>query len=404
MRAGETLETPWDQLTSILDAIDEMVYVADPETFEILYANPAKRRLFGENIVGRKCYDAFQGLDSPCDFCTNPMIFGRHLGKTHTWEFQNRKSGNWVRCIDRAIRWSDGRTVRFELAIDIHDRKVAEQALMASEQKYRQLVENIHEVIYAADTIGTITYVSPAIQSLTGYSPSEIEGRHFSEFIYHEDAEYLMERYGNALSGQARPAEYRLQAKSGGYRWVRTFTTPVRAGDELIGLQGVLSDITDLKETEEALKERERDLTNKTEHLEEVNAALRVLIEKREKDKDDLEEQVLRNVKQLVNPYIEKLKKMADGTKQKAYLDVIEKNLEGVTSAFSKDLSFRYQSLTPTELQIAALIREGKSTKQIAEVMNVSSRTVESHRKNVRKKMGLREKKGNLRTTLLSIK
>ena len=529
LRAGETLDTPWEQLISIFDAIDEKVYIADPKTYEIVYANPAKKRLFGKDIVGRKCHTVFQGLDKPCDFCTNPLILGENFGKTHIWEFKNRKTGNWIRCIDRAIRWSDDRVVRFELAIDIHDRKIAEEALQESEKKYRHLVENIREVIYVTDTVGTVTYVSPAIGPLTGYTPSEIEGRHFSEFILNEDAEYLIKGYGNALSGQGRPAEYRLLTKSGDYCWVRTFTTPVRRGDEVIGLQGVLADITeyrktvtalqesdarqrelletmnegftivdergirtyankkvceilgytveemigrpatdfleaenaeiwrqefekrkrgysnpyeltwntkdgkevhtiispktiydesgsfkgsfsvitditDLNKAEEALQEREKELTSKTMHLEDMNAALRILLEKREKDKEELEEKVLRNVKQLVTPYIEKLKKVADGRKQRAYLDVIEKNLGSITSAFSKDLNFRYQSLTPAEIQIAGLIREGKSTKEIADMMNLSGRTIESHRKNLRKKMGLKDKKANLRTTLLTIK
>jgi two-component system cell cycle sensor histidine kinase PleC len=404
LRAQGTLNKPWEQLISIFDAIDEGVYVADPETYEILYANPAKKSLFGKDIVGKKCYAVFQDLDKPCDFCTNPLILGKNLGKTNVREFKNRKTGNWIRCIDRAICWSDNRIVRFELAIDIHDRMIAEEALRASEEKYRRLVENIHEVIYSTDTIGTVTYVSPAIEPLTGYSPAEIEGRHFSEFIFGDDVEYLVSRYGNALSGQATPAEYRLLTKSGGYRWVRTFTKPIRYGDEAIGLQGVLSDITNLKRSEEALKEREKELTSKTIHLEEMNAALRVLLEKRERDKEELEEQVLRNVKQLVAPYIEKLKKVADGRKQRTYLDVIEKNLGSITSAFSKDLNFRYQNLTPTEFQIAGLIREGKSTKEIAELMNLSDRTVESHRKNLRRKMGLKDRKVNLRTTLLTIK
>jgi PAS domain S-box-containing protein len=529
LKAQGTLNEPWEQLISIFDAIDEKVYVSDPNTHEILYANPAKKSLFGEHIVGQKCYRVFQGLDEPCDFCTNHLILGENLGKTQIWEFQNRKTGGWVRCIDRAIRWSDGRMVRFEMAIDIHDRKVAEEALQESERKYRQLVENIREVIYSTDAIGAITYVSPAVERLTGYTPSEMEGRHFSEFIFGDDVEYLVSRYGNALSGQERPAEYRILTKSGGYRWVRTFTASVREGDEQIGLQGVLSDITEyrdalaalqesegrhrelletmnegfvivdeneiaiyvnrrfaemlgyeagelfgkpasmildesnaqkfrekfakrrqgdsatyemnlegkngqrvvalvapkpvfgkdgsfkgsfatvtdvteLKKTEDELREREKELSSKTSHLEEMNAALRVLLEKREMDKGDLEEKVLLNVKQLITPFIEKLKRVVDGMKQKAYLDVIEENLRSITSDFSRDLHFRYQNLTPTESQIAGLIRDGRTSKEIAGLMNLSDRTIESHRKNLRKKMGLKDKKVNLRTTLLTIK
>jgi len=134
LKAEQTLHEPWAQLMSIFDAIDEKVYVSDPVTHEILYANPAKKAVFGQDIIGQKCHKAFQGLEVPCDFCNNHMIFGENLGKTHIWEFQNRKNGNWLRCIDRAIRWSDGRMVRFEIAIDIQARKTVEEALQASEK------------------------------------------------------------------------------------------------------------------------------------------------------------------------------------------------------------------------------------------------------------------------------
>jgi len=404
LQAKERFEDPWDQLIAVFDAIDEKVYVADPETYEIIYANPAKMAIFGDDIVGGKCYTVFQGLDKPCDFCTNPIILGENFGKTHIWRFKNRKTGKWMRCIDRAIRWRDGRIVRFELAVDIHDLKSAEEAARESEQKYRQLVENIHEAIYTTDRKGIVTYVSPAIEAMTGFSPSEILGRHFSEFILSNDAEYLVSRYPKALLGQGRPAEYRLLTKSGDHRWVRTITRRIHRDGEVIGLQGALADITDLKKTEEALKEREKELTKGTADLEEANAALRILLDKRERDKAELEEKVLLNVRQLVSPFIDRLRKVTDGRKRKGYVNAVEANLQSITSSFSRDLQFRYETLTPTEVRIAALIKEGNSTREIAELMDLSYRTVESHRKNLRRKMGLKDKKMNLRTMLLSIK
>ena len=114
-----------EQLLSIFDSIDEVIYVADPETYEILYANETCRRHFGE-IVGRRCYEGLQARDKPCPFCTNDRILGENLGKTHIWEFQNRKTNHRFRCIDRAIRWPDSRWVRCELAIDIEEQKRAE--------------------------------------------------------------------------------------------------------------------------------------------------------------------------------------------------------------------------------------------------------------------------------------
>jgi PAS domain S-box-containing protein len=393
---GDMFEAPLEQLVSLFEAIDEKIYVADPETHQILYVNGAMERSFGKELLGGKCHKMFQGLEEPCDFCTNPLIFGKNLGRTHVWEFKNRKTHRWRRCIDKAIRWNGGRMVRFEMAIDIHGLKVAEEALQESEKKYRRLVENIHEVIYSIDQKGTIIYVSPAIESFTGFSPSEMEGRHFSRFIFQEDFGRIVDRFQEALSGQGRPTEYRILTRTGEYRWVRSFSKPIREGHEVKGIQGVLSDITEQKEAEEELR-------TKAGHLEEMNAALRVLLEKRERDRLELEEKMLLNVQAMVMPYLEKLKRITKDEKQKAYLEVMESNLQRITSSFSGDLRFRYHTLTRSELQIAGLVRDGKNSKEIAELLNLSYRTVESHRKHLRKKLGLKNKKANLRTTLLAV-
>ena len=113
------------QLLSIFDGINEIVYVADPDTYEILFMNQHTKEIFGE-AVGRICHQVFQGKDRPCEFCTNEIIFGEKKGQAHVWEFYNENVARWFRCIDRAIRWPDGRMVRYELAMDITEAKLAE--------------------------------------------------------------------------------------------------------------------------------------------------------------------------------------------------------------------------------------------------------------------------------------
>ncbi len=127
------------QLLSIFDSIDEVIYICDPETYEVLYVNEALRK-FWRNAVGTKCYRTFQNLAEPCPFCTNDRIFGENLGKTYIWEFQNKATKRWFRCIDKAIRWPDGRMVRYEMAIDITDRKLAEEELARHRQHLEELV------------------------------------------------------------------------------------------------------------------------------------------------------------------------------------------------------------------------------------------------------------------------
>ena len=153
-------QTSNKELISIFDSIDEHVYVTDPETYEILYVNSAVKAQFGKNVVGKKCYKVFQNSEAPCDFCTNPLIFGENAGKTHIWEFQNKVDKRWYRCIDRAINWPDGRMARYEMAIDIHERKQMEEALRESEEQYRSLVESSEEVIAIVNSEGVYSFVN----------------------------------------------------------------------------------------------------------------------------------------------------------------------------------------------------------------------------------------------------
>ena len=151
------LEEERKQLLSMFGSMDEVVYVAAPETYELLYMNEAARQQWGEGI-GQKCYRVLQKLDSPCPFCTNDHIFGGHAGRSYIWEFQNKINQHWYRCIDRAIRWPDGRMVRFEMAIDITDRKRAEEqirilsskVLEAHEMERKLVAQEIHDSIGAS--------------------------------------------------------------------------------------------------------------------------------------------------------------------------------------------------------------------------------------------------------------
>jgi|GEM_PF-2428001 len=128
-----TLETERGQLLSIFDSINEPIYVSDPDTYELLYVNEAFKKLWGDN-VGARCHQVLQGLDQPCGFCTNARIFGANTGEPCIRESQNLVTDRWFRCIDRAIRWPNGRWVRCEMAIDITARKKAEEDLRLAKE------------------------------------------------------------------------------------------------------------------------------------------------------------------------------------------------------------------------------------------------------------------------------
>ncbi len=127
------------ELLSIFDSVDEPIYVSDPVTYEILYVNQAIKTRFG-NVLGQKCFKVFQDLDKPCPFCTNDKIFGENIGRVYVWDFQNKVDKNWYRCIDKAIRWADGRMVRYEIAIKINDIKQREMALAEEKEMLEKMM------------------------------------------------------------------------------------------------------------------------------------------------------------------------------------------------------------------------------------------------------------------------
>lgn len=153
---------------------------------------------------------------------------------------------------------------------------------------------------------------------------------------------------------------------------------------------------------EQRVEERTQELRLKSESLEEMNTALKVLLKKREEDKKELEEKVIYNIKEMVQPFMEKLGRTHLDKRQRTFLEILESNLDDIVSPFAKKLSTRYLNLTPSEIQIADLVKHGKTTKEIAELLILSTRTIESHRDSIRKKLGIKNQKANLRTHLMS--
>lgn len=160
-------------------------------------------------------------------------------------------------------------------------------------------------------------------------------------------------------------------------------------------------EIAERKQAEELLMHRSTELDAKSRTLEEANIALRVMLEAREVDRKELEERVVSNIKDLVMPYVKKLKKQRLNQEQAALVEIVGTNLNNVLSPFRQNLSSKYLDLTPREIEIAHLIKDGKSSKEIAETLNTSLRTVEFHRENLRKKIGIQNRRANLRSHLL---
>ncbi len=173
-----------------------------------------------------------------------------------------------------------------------------------------------------------------------------------------------------------------------GQKWLTVIVDPVKnEKGEIVGAVHVVRDVTEKKTAE-------IEIENKTKELEEMNSALEVLLRKRAKDKTELEEKVLSNVKNLIQPYLRKLQKITHNDQQATYLRLIESNFKDILSPLP---------FTPTEIKMSSLIKNGETNKEIAQILNISIKTVEFHRDNIRKKLGLKNKKINLRSFLLSL-
>jgi len=161
--------------------------------------------------------------------------------------------------------------------------------------------------------------------------------------------------------------------------------------------------ITPVIKAQEDLKKKEIELSQQKKMLEDSNTALRVLLEHRQKDRVRMEENVLANVRKLVKPYLEELRFQKQNDRNRNLVDIIESRLDELTSPFLNRLSSIHRLLTPREIDVAVLVREGKTSKEIAELLIVSVSAVNFHRKMIRKKVGLANEKSNLRSYLLGL-
>jgi len=175
------------------------------------------------------------------------------------------------------------------------------------------------------------------------------------------------------------------------------------AGDGPVRVVASHEEITALKLTEQALQKSQEELIEQKQSLEETNIAMKVLLKQREEDKLDLEKKVLNNVKDLVLPYVEKLKNPRLKARDRTLVDIIDTHLHDIISPLLQRFTNAKILLTPQEMQVASLVKDGKTSKEIAGVLNVSETTINFHRKNLRVKFGLTNQRTNLRSYLLSI-
>lgn len=304
----------------------------------------------------------------------------------------------------------DGRR-RGALAIcrDITERRIAEQQTLEAKLFMENIVETARDGIYVTDGMGRTVLVNQAFSDMTGYTQSELIGINPASLLP-DDADIVMnEQIMDAMSDRDDMSlfETKWQRKDGTIFPVEVCIAVLKTRPgEYNGIVATVRDITDRVLAREALERSHEDLEQKvrerTENLEDMNTALRVLLKGREDDKQTHEEKILANINELVLPYLNRLKGTRLDERQRASVSIIEANLKDIIAPFGTKAAARNLSLTPSEIQIANLIKHGMTAKEIAGITSLSPRTIECHRASIRRKLGIKNRKVNLRAFLLS--
>jgi len=297
-----------------------------------------------------------------------------------------------------------------ELEKELAKLKKLDEQLRESKERMELALEGADMGMWDWDirTGGVIT--NDRLPEMLGYTVGQIKP-HLSVWkkLIHEKDVQRAEKAMNAHLEGVTPAyelEYRMRSKSDDWIWVLDRGKVMRrdVDGKPLRMSGTHLDITERKRAEQALQARERELENQAHNLEEANTALKVLLKQRDEDKKEFEDKIVSSVKEGIYPFIEKIENSSLNERQAAYIEIIKSLIDDIITPFFSQLSSRYTDLTPTEIQVAGLVKEGRRTKEIAELLNLSPGTVEFHRNNLRKKLGLRNKKTNLRSYLMSIK
>lgn len=267
------------------------------------------------------------------------------------------------------------------------------------------------ELVICLDRNGLIKQIKKTADNTLLHKGTELIGQCVWDLLPPDLAENRKAVFSRVLeSGKA----IRFEDEHNG-QWFDSMVYPVF--DKQGSIKQVLilgRDITGRKQADEEIRklnqhledrvaERTAELADKVKSLEDLNTVLRVLLHKNEEEKKEREQHMLSAVNQLIIPYIRQIQQNCTDPKIVEYIDAIDTNLKHFTITFNHAIQSKAFSLTPAEIEVALLIKAGKGSKDIARILKISPETVESHRKNIRYKLGLQNKKENLQSYLAGL-
>lgn len=310
----------------------------------------------------------------------------------------------WNRWTHSGIFDDRGNIIEYQaVGKDITDRKRMEIELAEKRLRLQYIIKGSNAGTWEWNVQTGETRFNERWAEMLGYTLEEISPTSLEtwmKMVHPESFKKSFNLLQRHFSGELAyyECEAQLRHKNGNWIWVLDrgkIVTWTEDGKPLL-MMGAHQDITEQKLAEQELRRY-------TKELEDANTALRVFMDRRERDQKILEEKLQLNIDELVVPYLKKLSETTLDSRQNKYLTVLESNLNTIVSPYMLNLSAAYKNLTPQEIQITNLIRQGKNTKDIAELLNTSAHTVGTHRNNIRKKLKLRNSKSNLRSHLLTL-
>jgi len=404
----EALSTSEKKYAGIIENVGIGIIMLDKE-LKIATSNRQMKEWFPDFCLPDFClckHDDLEGKN-PGEFIC-PAVKTFRDGQVHEVEKQIcvRGQRRLFRIVSSAIRdKNDSVEAVIELLEDITERRQAEEILRVSEARYRGIVEDQTELICRMTPTGHLTFVNEVFCLYFGKEFGDLIGKDFLSLLHYEDGKNILNTMSSLSPDHPEISfDCRVFMDTCEIRWLQWTNRAIFSErNGLVEHQIVGRDVTDRKQAEEALRERQRELDEKSRSLEEANIALRVFLQQKDADRKEIEERIVSNINELVMPYVEKLKIAPLDARNKTCVEILEANLGNIRSAFTERLTSGMYNFTSKEIDVANLIREGKSTKEIAELLYLSKYTVDFHRNNIRKKLGINNEKMNLRSYLASL-
>ncbi|MDK9707331.1 MAG: PAS domain S-box protein [Desulforhopalus sp.] len=286
---------------------------------------------------------------------------------------------------------------------DISAIKTIQQKLENAEERYRTVVEDQTELISRFSSEGFLNYANPAYCKFFNIKFEELSGRRWQPVAFEDDRQMIEQQILHLTpANPVVTVENRVYKGDGSIRWIQFINRGIfNKADKLVEIQSVGRDISDLKEIQLSLQQKDQELSEKNRKLEKLNIALEVVIEQKNEQLDSLRSDIVKQYSSFVKPHLEELKDISENWRGNQYLKLIEQGMQHILTPFAQHIMSLNNQLSPMEIQVATLITRGETINGVAKELKISAHTVKYHRKNIRFKLGIKNKKINLRSYLL---